>query len=257
MAMSTDEADEMIQSANENDQMLTVVQNFLYKNAFVELRELIGSGKLGEISRTYSIQLKKTDHQDRHEHEWFDKLPGGLFWDESPHMIYLTNDFVGDMEVEQAEATLRGGEKQSYKDVRVRFRGANDVEGNLVMLFDSPVTEWWFVTFGSEGISLIDIPRDTMLWFDREENHSAKRVLSVLLRGVGQLLYGGLTTGFDYFQDRIQSGYTIPEAGFSVQVNKTLRAIKQDRSPPVTAQDGRNVVKWMEDIATKSEMVEE
>jgi len=254
MAMSTEEADDMMQAAETNDRMLTVVQNFLYKDAFSKLRKLIDNGQLGEISRTYAIQLKKTDHQDRHNHEWFEKLPGGLFWDESPHMIYLTNDFIGDMEVHQATATPRGSEKQSYKDVRARFNGKDDIEGNLVMLFDSPVTEWWFVTIGSEGIALIDIPRDTILQFDREDNHSAKRVLFVLLRGVGQLLYGGVTTGVNYFQDRIQSGYTIPEAGFSIQVDRTLRELERDDSPPVTAENGRNVVNWMEDIVDKAQM---
>ena len=255
MAMTTEEAEEMIQVANENGQMLTVVQNFLFKDAFVEARELLRSGQLGELSRTFSIQLKKTGREDRHGHEWFEELPGGLFWDESPHMIYLTNDFIGDMELTSAETTPRDGEKQPHKTVRAKFENpAKGIDGNLLMLFDSPITEWWFVIMGSEGIVFIDIFRDTVVQFGKEDEHSPYHVLGVLLSGVGQMLYGGFTTGVSYFRDRVQSGYTIPQAGFSVQVERTLEALEKGADPPVTAQEGKNVVGWMEDIARVSGM---
>lgn len=255
MAMTTDEADEMIQRAEDNDRLLTVVQNFLYKDSFVETRQLLNSGELGELSRTFSIQLKKTDRSDRHGHHWFDKLPGGLFWDESPHMIYLTHDFIGDMSLQKAESTPREGEKQTHKTVRAKFEGENNAaEGNVVMLFDSPITEWWFVIIGSDGIVFVDIFRDTVMKFDREGEHSPDRVLYVLLSGISQMLYGSFQTGLSYLRERLQSGYTIPEAGFSVQVEKTLQAIEEGTEPPVTAQEGRQIVEWMENIVSEGGM---
>jgi len=255
MAMTGEEAEEMIQIAEENNRLLTVVQNFLYKDSFVQAREILNSGSIGELSRTFSIQLKKTDRGDRHGHQWFDKLPGGLFWDESPHMIYLTHDFVGDMELQKAESTPREGEKQTHKTVRAQFQGTDSAaEGNVVMLFDSPITEWWFVIIGSEGIVFVDIFRDTVMRFDREDEHSPPRVLYVLLSGVGQMLSGSLQTGMAYLRDRVQSGYTIPEGGFTVQVENTLKAVQDGRDPPVTAQEGKRIVEWMENIVSEGEM---
>jgi len=107
MAMSTAEANEMIAAAAAHDKRLAVVHNNLWKRSVVEAAEKVESGELGGVRRTYAVQLREMDDWDRHSEEWFDELPGGLFWDEAPHMMYLTRQFTGDADIVEANTDIQ------------------------------------------------------------------------------------------------------------------------------------------------------
>jgi len=250
MAMSTKEAEEMIDAANKYDRRLGVVHNNLWKRSVVNGVKKVRSGNLGDIRRTHAIQLREMDDWDRHSEEWFDKLPGGLFWDEAPHMMYLTRRFIGDTEVVDANADRQESSKQQETAVRARFEGENGQHGALTMLFDAPVTEWWFLVLCSRGLVAIDIFRNTSIVLEKEEDHSPLRVLTSFLSFVTQSGSDILRTGLEYVWNRTQHDYSIPDAGFSQQVEETIRAFDAERDPPVSGKDGLETVAMMEQIST-------
>lgn len=254
MAMSRAEADNMIAAAHSHDRTLSVVHNFLYMQAIQTVREAVKSGSAGEVNRTFAVQLKRFTHGDRHGQEWFDKLPGGLFWDESPHMLYLTKAFLNEMSLESASVTPRHGAKQQYDSIRARFVGESGAEGNLLMAFDSPVTEWWFVVVCERELFLVDIFRNIVLRFDEESDHSALRVVRVLTSGILQLGVGGFTSGVRLLHDRFIEGYDIPDSGFSKQIDALLSAITNDSRPPVTAKEGATILDSMIELTQATEM---
>jgi len=117
------------------------------------------------------------------------------------------------------------------------------------MLFDAPVTEWWFIVLCSRGLVAVDIFRNSMVVLGKEQDHSAFSVLTSFLSFAAQTGVDILKTGLEYVWDRTQHDYSIPDAGFSEQVEETIRAFESDRSPPVSGEDGRETVRMMEDIA--------
>jgi len=254
MAMSSAEATQMMETAQSRDLILSVVHNFLYMQSIQRVREAVQSESLGPVNRTFAIQLKRFTHGDRHSQEWFDNLPGGLFWDESPHMLYLTEAFLGEMNLDSASVSPREGAKQQYKTVRARFAGATGGEGNVLMAFDSPVTEWWFIVVCEQTVFFVDVFRDLVMRFNEETDHSALRVLHVLTSGVSQLAVGGVVSGLRLLRDRFVDGYRIPDSGFSVQVGGVLSAIERDDEPPVTARDGAAILSNMVEITRATDM---
>jgi predicted dehydrogenase len=122
------------------------------------------------------------------------------------------------------------------------------------MAFDSPITEWWFIVVCENELFLVDIFRDLILRFNEESEHSAFRVVRVLLSGILQLGVGGFTSGVRLLRDRFIEGYDIPESGFSTQVDGVLSAIKDGGEPPVTAEDGFAILDTMVELTQSTEM---
>jgi len=254
IAMSHDQAAEMVETAERRGRTLTVVNNFRYLDSVTGVRRLVDAGRLGEIVRTHAVQLRQFDHDD-HGREWFTRLPGGMFWDESPHMVYLTRTFIDTVTVESAKATAREGPNQRH-NVRAEFSGASGATGTLTMNFDSPITEWWFVVVGTDGIAFVDLFRDIALSFDRESDHSARRVLEVVLKATAQAAYGTITSGLDLLYDRIVEGYEVPDAGLSRQVERTFRALERGEAPPVSARANATDVRAMEEVTERAGLVD-
>jgi len=247
MAMSTEGGRAMLDAAEEHDRVLSVVHNFLHVRSVAETRERLEAGALGEVTRTYMI---KPESDEKRAKEYLDRasMPDvvddgdardwkryRLFWDEAAHLMYLTQEFVG--ETTLANAAVRDGPKTTYGTIAARFEGADGAEGNVSLILDAPISEWWFVVMGTEGIALIDIYRDLRLTFDREPDHSATRVLKVLLSGIAQATAGSVRSGLGLVDDRLRNGYRIPDAGFSTQLEDVLDAIRHGdslRVPPTT-----------------------
>lgn len=257
MAMTAAETEEMIEVANETSQILSVVHNFLYMDSILEARELVDSGQLGTVTRTYMI---KPESEQKRAKQYLERGEGGdeawklfrLFWDEAAHLMYLTEAFIGELSLRRAEVS--SSVATTHGTIRAQFEGASGAEGNLSMLLDAPISEWWFVVIGTDGIALVDIYRDLIITFDREPDHSATRVLQVLLSGIFQAGLGSFTSGLSLIQDRYGGGNRIPDAGFSRQLVELLDAIESDDEPPVTGRQSARTIHAMEAVADATRM---
>ncbi len=263
MAMTEAEAAEMVAAAEDNDRVLSVVHNFLYMDSIVSVRQLVESGQLGTITRTHMI---KPESKEKRAKEYLDRtaVPNKttdeewklyrLFWDEAAHLMYLTRDVLGDMSLN--EARVNSTPVTKYGTIRARFTNDNKVEGNILMLLDAPISEWWFVVVGTQGIALVDIYRDLVIHFDRESDHSASRVLKVLLSGLGQAGFGSFRSGIGLLKDRYVNGYRIPDAGFSTQIDHLVAAIERDQPLPTPPSEDQMAVKAMEAVVEATPMAE-
>ena len=262
MAMTDAEAAAMIETADEHDRVLSVVHNFLYLDAIEEAKEAIRSGALGTITRTHMLKPESEEKRakeylgdatrpDTALEEW--KLYR-LFWDEAAHLMYLTRDVLGDIELAAATATPTPA--STYGTIRARFQNDDGAEGNVTMLLDAPISEWWFVVVGTGGIVLVDIYRDLLVHFDREPDHSASRVLKVLLSGIGQAGSGALLSGLDLVRSRVVDDYRIPDAGFSTQLDCFADAIDHGRPLPTPPTEDRKAVAAMEAVLETTPMAE-
>lgn len=263
MAMTEAEATAMIDASDEHDRVLSVVHNFLYMDAIERTRELVEDGSLGTITRTHMI---KPESEEKRAKQYLDEADAPvddtydewklyrLFWDEAAHLMYLTRDVLGDIALDTARATPTP--ISTYGTIRARFTAENDAEGAITMLLDAPISEWWFVVVGTEGIALVDIYRDLAVSFDREPDHSAGRVLKVLLSGLTQAGVGSVISGVNLLKDRYVDGYRIPDAGFSTQLDHLADAIDYGKPLPVPPTEDRDAVAAMEAVVEATPMQE-
>jgi len=248
MGMTSAETREMVEVADKRDRVLSVVHNFLFMDAVSSARNLVDSGRVGAVNRTYNACWLNLDHlEERHGPEWFE-MPGGVFWDEAPHLLYLTADFVGDLSLRRASADPREG-LQPYEAVSATFDGSTGATGTVSVIYDSPTTEWWFVIVCERGLIFVDIFRNTTMWFGKESSRSPIRVFSVVASGIVQTLAGIATAGLSHLWNRATKGYQIPDGGFSHQVDSVLDAVETGSDPAVTGADGRSIVGAAEEIA--------
>lgn len=243
MAVEMDDADEMVRTAEETGNTLGVVHNFLYSSSVEKAKALVESGAVGEIQYVKGFQLSSSG---RELPSWYTDLPGGLFFDESPHLLYLMEEFAGELTVD--DVTTQPTELPRQLDsVTATYRGEAGTVGQLSMVFTSPISEWFLVVVGSERVLVVDIFRDILLQFGSDGTHSPLQVVKTAVSGMAQLTYGMATSTVSSLRGDLFFGY-------DTLVNQYSHALGTGATPPVSGEDGRDVLQYIYDTLDASDL---
>lgn len=239
MALSTAEAERMVDAAARTDRHLGVVHNFLFSASVREARRQWESGRLGEVRSVVGFQ---TSSSRRHLPSWYPRLPGGLFFDESPHLLYLMRHFLGDLAVDSASAARAPPDRdQPLATVTAGLRTSDDRVGSLTMLFDAPLSEWHVAIVGSDRLLVADVFRDVLIELDAEEAHGATDVLGVSLSAMAQETTGIVASGVRRLRGSLLYGT-------GELVARYLDGLDDGSGPPVAGADALPVVRTIEEI---------
>jgi len=238
MAMSVDEASRMVEAAREAGASLCVAHNFLFSRSMRRALLLLERGEVGEVQHAIALQLSSPR---RRLPRWYPDLPGGLFFDESPHMVYLLRRFLGDLSVQQAWAQAAPtGAAQTLDRVEARLQGAQG-SASLSMSFNSPISEWLLAVVGTRQVLVLDIFRDILVVLKSDGAHGAAEILKGSLRLLVQALAGFVTSGALFSTKRLLYGH-------EVLVRRFLDSIIDGTPLPVAPEEGAAVVRTMESI---------
>ena len=92
------------------------MHNFQFSRAGSRLFAAVDAGGLGELESVYGFQLSSPDRRLPH---WHATLAGGLFLDETAHLLYLIRRVLGELEPRVVDARLAAREiRDSQRDVR-------------------------------------------------------------------------------------------------------------------------------------------
>ena len=217
--------------------------NFLYANSTRRAIELIEAGRAGAVISASGVQLSSWN---RRLPTWYDDLPGGLFFDEAPHLLYLMRKFVGELDV----ATAWRDQRQSPSGGSVERTEAQLVgehgDATLSMTTGAPLSEWYVTLVCEKKILIIDLFRDILIDLPAEIAHNRKDVVGVSLRASLQHWAGTFSSGLRVLRGR-------GDYGHDLLVSKFMDAVDSDGAPPTTAEDGTRVVQLMESILAKAE----
>jgi predicted dehydrogenase len=228
MAVKKADAQRMLDAANQCDARLGLVHNFLFSKSMLQARQLVDSGDVGSVQAVKGFQLSSPS---RDLPSWYDDLPYDLFFDESPHLLYLMEHFVGQPEPAHVQATF-GDEK--LDSLTATFDGEGGTRGHLTMEFNAPLSEWYLVIVGDRKVLVVDIFRDILYQFGRETSHSALEVLQVSLSAVSQILQGIGKSGVRLLRDDLYFG-------FNELLDRYVEAVRWNNELPVSAQDGYRI----------------
>lgn len=234
MALSLQEADQMIVTAKENGVKLGTNHNYLYNPCILKARQLVEHGDIGEVVYVdgyYGISEAGGSYASiAGRSHWAWRLPGNAFTNFLPHLIYLQFAFLGG-DASVAGVTLGRGERleDPPTELSVLLQGGRASGIMVVSMRTKPYAKFIDI-YGTRGIIHADLATEICtlhkVWrapgmvskvlFNLEESvqlatqtitNTAKVGLGVMKKNPG--LYGHLHA----FYSALQSGKELPVTG--------------------------------------------
>lgn len=167
LTLSVEESETLVALASEKNLKFAVVHNFQFSEGARRLDDDIEQGKLGVLQSLEAIQYS---NENRRLPEWYERLPWGLFYDESPHLLYLLEHYGGTGTLVHSSALLNADRATPHL-VECFFRGKSDLPAVLRMNFRAGLSEWFLIVHGSDRTGILDIFRDVYFSLPNDGRH--------------------------------------------------------------------------------------
>lgn len=202
MAMTLKEADAMAQAASGAGRMLCVSHNFLFSRAAHRAVRLLP--KIGSIGYAVAIQLSSPA---RRLPSWYDRLPAGLFFDETPHMLYTLQRFIGRMETDGVRTFGRTADGHPA-NIEVHLR-SDSCLAQLIVVCDAPLSEWHVGLVGQMGTLDLDLFRDICMFLGSDGRHGSWDILRTSTKALAGHSRGFVSSGIRYVSRRLLWGHDV------------------------------------------------
>jgi len=243
MALEVDQARELGDIARREGRILAVVHNFQFARSTLRLRKLIADGRLGEVQALWGSQLS---NPRRRLPEWYESLPLGLFYDESPHFFYLVRALLGANPKIEVVHVVGGKDGRNTPAAITLLMRAGSIPAQISMNFVAPVSEWHLTVIGSRALAVLDVFRDVLVVTRNDREHLGRHVLRTTADVMTSHLGGVARSGALNFMGRLAYGNDVVIARF-VEACRT-------RVPPkdIAADDGLAVVKLQHEVLDRA-----
>jgi predicted dehydrogenase len=173
--MTVAEGEELVRAAAAARRCLAVVHNFQFARSTLRLKHDIARGALGAIRGIDAVQF---GNPGRRLPTWYEDLPLGLFYDESPHLLYLMRAIAGELRLARAITVPSRSGLATPARLEAWFETApRGYPIKLACNFESPLSEWYLAVFGEKAVGIVDVFRDIYLCLPNDGVHDAIRVL--------------------------------------------------------------------------------
>lgn len=179
-AMLPREGQELVALARARRKTLAIVHNFQFSRSLRRLQDDVAAGRYGKIRFVHAQQL---GNPARRLPAWYEELPLGLYYDESPHMFYLLRALAPSpltfLRAEVHPSTLG---KRTPAWISAHYAaGAEGIPVKLDMGFESPLSEWHVAVAGEHCLGDVDVFRDIYLRLPNDGAHTTWPVLRTSL----------------------------------------------------------------------------
>jgi predicted dehydrogenase len=198
MALNAGEAQAMADAATAAGKVLTISHNFLYARATETARTYLGTDP--GLSWAGATQLSS---EARRLPEWYRDLPGGLLFDEMPHLLYTLRDWCGPLTLAHASATWR---EDGHPDVvHALFTGR--IPAQATMVFGAPLSEWHVTLVGRRRVVDLDLFRDIAVRLPSDRAHTAPDIARTSARAMLDHAAGFAASGLNLIRGRQRWGH--------------------------------------------------
>jgi predicted dehydrogenase len=242
-AENTQDAIEIAQAAKQQSTSVSVCHNFLYIPAMQKALAMIKQGALGRIVSAEAYwRVSSLEADNRPDaHGWIETLPGGIFQEVGPHVVYLLRAILGDLEVASASYADDGATKD---ELRVQFRSGDQLAALTISGNEMPIQKYIRI-FGTQMSLHVDlgtnvlvrlrswgksIPARALLNFDHAVQLAAGTAGNVL-----RVLVGGVPHSHPRF---IEAYY---------------QNLRNGKPPPVSCEDGVAVTQILDQMWAATE----
>lgn len=237
MALSVAECDEIVEAKEKYGVKVCVGHSDLFYYPFMEARELVAKGAIGEFRGMRIFLSTPTNYMTSQENHWAHKLPGGVIGESGPHIVYMTLAFINPVRRVSVDAMkIMDYPWSLYDDYRINLIGDKAISSVTM----SYTTDQWAARvdiLGSKGILMLDLEGMYLLNNKRETLKPASVALSCLSES-GQIVQNLLSKGMKLATGRYDNTHDII-------VERFVDSIANGTETPVTAEEGREAVKVM------------
>lgn len=239
MAISLPQANAMIALSERTRRVLSVDHNRWFDPVVVRAREALAAGLLGELV-SVDVLASFEEGDVGGQQPWKRGLPGGPIFDTLPHAAYLACGFLGNPQQVRVLHVL--GESGFVTELQALIQGERAV-GTLTMSarirpFANTVT-----LFGTKRTAIINLNNMTLVF---RRSPALPKVLAKVFPNLDesrQLLAATMRNTLAFLSGR-QRYYP----GIGAHLRAFYAAYRQGLPPPVSAEEGRQVVALMEQL---------
>lgn len=194
--MTVAEGEEVASLARHKNLRLAVVHNFQFARSTKRLLREIENGTIGALRGVSAVQF---GNPRRRLPNWYEQLPLGLMYDESPHLLYLLRRVAGDVRLKRCIVQPSSAGLCTPARIDAFFQSpALDGPITLSCNFESPVSEWYLMAFGEKRLGIVDIFRDIYLSLPNDGAHGTASVFRTSAHAIGQHLWQHLASGIPH-----------------------------------------------------------
>ncbi|HET7363893.1 MAG TPA: Gfo/Idh/MocA family oxidoreductase [Burkholderiales bacterium] len=192
--MDPAEGEALVALARARRRTLAIVHNFQFARSVRALARDLEDGRFGRIRFVSALQL---GNPARRLPDWHEELPLGLFYDESPHLLYLLRSLApAPLELRRAEVHASTLGKQTPAWISAHYvAGADAIPVKLNLAFEAPLSEWHVSIAGDRMLGDVDVFRDIYVRLPNDGAHTAWPVLRTSLAVTWTHWLGHLTSG--------------------------------------------------------------
>jgi predicted dehydrogenase len=202
--MTVAEGETLVAEASAADRRLAIVHNFQFARSTRRLFDDMASGALGAVNGVDAVQF---GNPNRRLPTWCEELPFGLFYDESPHLLYLLRAVAGQLSLARSLVVPSRTGISTPARVEAWFRGdRGDIPIRLACNFESPVSEWYLMVAGENALGVVDIFRDIYVRLPNDGRHDTLKVLRTSRAATVQHWLQHLTSGIPHLTGRLSYG---------------------------------------------------
>jgi scyllo-inositol 2-dehydrogenase (NADP+) len=203
-AMSRSEGNAMVAAAHDAERHLAVVHNFQFARSMQRLLTDVAAGRFGTVTGIRAVQL---GNPRRRLPVWYEDLPLGLFYDESPHLLYLLRALAGPLTLKKAVSVESRKGMHTPDQIDAWFAADSaDYAITLSCNFESALSEWHIAVHGDKGVGIVDIFRDIYLCLPNDGGHGTKEVLRTSLSATWQHWWQHITSGIPHLTGKLIYG---------------------------------------------------
>lgn len=184
------ECADLIQTAKENNVVLAAFHQSLITPAFLKVKEIIESGKLGDVVQ---VNLKYNGFSRRWDWQTLQACVAGGIYNSGPHPIGQALDLLGwDKNVRVAYSklgtVLTSGDSDDYAKIILEAEGKPTVD--LEVISNDAITDYTFKVFGTKGTLTSTSAKYKIRYVDDFSKYPERPVQKNFLKGdEGQPIY--------------------------------------------------------------------
>ena len=249
--LTVPEGQSLAEQARDRELVLGIVHNFQFARS---MRALLSDLDRGQFGAVHSISAVQLGNPARRLPEWYDQLPFGLFYDESPHLLYLLRRVAGSpLTLRRALVTpdIRGHATPARIDAHYSYAASDGttIPATLTCNFNSPISEWHLCLFGERYLGVVDIFRDIYLRLPNDGSHDTRSVFRTSTLATWQHWWQHIPSGFRHLTGRLHYGNETVFARFAT-------AVKRRAEPEgISASDALEVLAMQHEIVDSAERI--
>ncbi len=244
MALTTADCDRMIDASRKYGRKLCIVHNVLFHPPLIKVRKLVAEGAIGDFTGMNIFLSDPRDEMIMRKDYWIHKLPGGLIGETGPHVVYLSLAFLG--KVTNVDIYTKNFLEHSwapFDEFRIELEGENGM-GSVAISYTSNRYAAYVDILGTEGALHADLQSMLVIRQGAKTSLSPRSLVSTSLGSILQTVSGLLANSLKVATGRFRVGH-------ETVIEQFVNSILSDTQPPVTGEEGREVVKVMEMVVEK------